>query len=258
MNFSVEHVVGEEGRVAARHGARRSRRWASTPSSCATRSAGCAVAGGRLGRRVGDQRRRRLARAPHPGPARLLHDPPATSAALDGMRIAIVGDIKHSPGGPLATCSPSPPSAPRSRWWRRRRCCRRASTAGRSSVSHDLDARAAQASTSCYLLRMQRERMTEALLPSLREYTAGYGLTAARADLLDRARPGDAPGPDEPGRRDRRRGRRPAHGRSSSTRCATAWPCAWRCCSCCSAAARTCDERSAVDRSTLVHRRAAA
>ena len=28
-----------------------------------------------------------------------------------------------------------------------------------------------------YLLRMQRERMTEALLPSLREYTASYGLT---------------------------------------------------------------------------------
>ena len=33
-----------------------------------------------------------------------------------------------------------------------------------------------------YLLRMQRERMTEALVPSLREYTARYGLTPARAD----------------------------------------------------------------------------
>src|SRR3546814_10474859 len=31
---------------------------------------------------------------------------------------------------------------------------------------------------------MQRERMTEALLPSLREYTATYGLTLRRAGLL--------------------------------------------------------------------------
>ena len=36
----------------------------------------------------------------------------------------------------------------------------------------------------CYLLRMQRERMTEALVPSLREYTALYGLTARRAARL--------------------------------------------------------------------------
>ena len=35
-----------------------------------------------------------------------------------------------------------------------------------------------------YLLRLQRERMDEALLPSLREYTATYGLTRARAQLL--------------------------------------------------------------------------
>ena len=35
-----------------------------------------------------------------------------------------------------------------------------------------------------YLLRMQRERMTEALLPSLREYTATFGLTNRRVDLL--------------------------------------------------------------------------
>ncbi len=35
-----------------------------------------------------------------------------------------------------------------------------------------------------YLLRMQKERMTESLIPSLREYTAGYGLTRRRVDLL--------------------------------------------------------------------------
>ena len=35
-----------------------------------------------------------------------------------------------------------------------------------------------------YLLRIQRERQQEALFPSLREYTARYGLTAARAARL--------------------------------------------------------------------------
>jgi aspartate carbamoyltransferase catalytic subunit len=35
-----------------------------------------------------------------------------------------------------------------------------------------------------YLLRMQRERMTEALVPSLREYTTRFGLTPDRARRL--------------------------------------------------------------------------
>ncbi len=35
-----------------------------------------------------------------------------------------------------------------------------------------------------YLLRMQKERMTEALIPSLREYTARFGLTRRRVDAL--------------------------------------------------------------------------
>jgi aspartate carbamoyltransferase catalytic subunit len=35
-----------------------------------------------------------------------------------------------------------------------------------------------------YLLRMQQERMTESLVPSLREYTARFGLTPARAARL--------------------------------------------------------------------------
>jgi aspartate carbamoyltransferase catalytic subunit len=52
-----------------------------------------------------------------------------------------------------------------------------------AEVSHDLDEVAAK-SDVVYLLRLQRERMQEALLPSLREYTATYGLTRARARLL--------------------------------------------------------------------------
>ena len=35
-----------------------------------------------------------------------------------------------------------------------------------------------------YLLRMQQERMNEALVPSLREYTMRFGLTAERAARL--------------------------------------------------------------------------
>ena len=48
------------------------------------------------------------------------------------------------------------------------------------TVSHDLDDVLPKADV-VYLLRMQRERQTEALLPSLREYTARYGLTRRRA-----------------------------------------------------------------------------
>jgi aspartate carbamoyltransferase catalytic subunit len=35
-----------------------------------------------------------------------------------------------------------------------------------------------------YLLRMQQERMNEALVPNLREYTSRFGLTAERAAAL--------------------------------------------------------------------------
>ena len=52
--------------------------------------------------------------------------------------------------------------------------------------------------------------MTEALVPSLREYTARYGLTARRVDALRDDALVMHPGPDEPRRRDQRRGRRPA------------------------------------------------
>jgi aspartate carbamoyltransferase catalytic subunit len=113
--------------------------------------------------------------------------------SIEGRQIAIVGDIKHSRvarsdvlaftalGADVTLVAP-PTLLP-------------ASLEGWPvSVSHDLDSVLAK-SEIVYLLRMQRERMTEALLPSLREYTAGYGLTRRRVDLL----PDDAlvmhPGP---------------------------------------------------------------
>jgi aspartate carbamoyltransferase catalytic subunit len=102
--------------------------------------------------------------------------------SLDGLRIAIVGDIKHSRvarsnvlaftrlGAEVTLVAPPtllPPDL--SRW--------------PVGVAHDLDA-VLPKSDVVYVLRMQKERQSEALLPSLREYTAGYGLTRARAELL--------------------------------------------------------------------------
>jgi aspartate carbamoyltransferase catalytic subunit len=101
---------------------------------------------------------------------------------VDGLRIAIVGDIKHSRvarsdvlafdllGAEVTLVAPPTLLPPSVTGWPVR-------------VSHDLDATLGDVDV-CYLLRMQRERMTEALLPSLREYTARYGLTRRRAELL--------------------------------------------------------------------------
>jgi aspartate carbamoyltransferase catalytic subunit len=101
---------------------------------------------------------------------------------LAGRHIAIVGDVKHSRvarsdawafttlGAEVTLVAP-PTLLP-------------ASTEGWPvRVSHDLDAVLGDVD-AVYLLRMQQERMTEALIPSLREYTACYGLTARRVDLL--------------------------------------------------------------------------
>jgi aspartate carbamoyltransferase catalytic subunit len=113
--------------------------------------------------------------------------------SLEGRHIAIVGDIKHSRvarsdvlaftklGAEVTLVAPPTLLPPSLDGWP-------------VHVSHDLDSVLPKIDV-CYLLRMQRERMTEALLPSLREYTALYGLTRRRADQL----PADAlimhPGP---------------------------------------------------------------
>ena len=101
---------------------------------------------------------------------------------FDGLRIAIVGDIKHSRVarsdiqaftrlGALVTVVAPPTLLPPSMdGWP-------------VEVSHDLDAIVPEVDV-LYLLRMQRERMTDALVPSLREYTSLYGLTPARARTL--------------------------------------------------------------------------
>jgi aspartate carbamoyltransferase catalytic subunit len=102
--------------------------------------------------------------------------------SLAGLRIAIVGDVKHSRvarsnvlafsqlGAEVTLVAPPTLLPPDLTGWP-------------VAVSHELDGVLPKADV-VYLLRMQRERQAESLLPSLREYTARYGLTRARAQLL--------------------------------------------------------------------------
>jgi aspartate carbamoyltransferase catalytic subunit len=98
---------------------------------------------------------------------------------LDGLRIAVVGDVKHSRvarsdvevfqalGADVTLVAPAtllPPVAPAP------------ATDALDDVIDKVDV--------LYLLRMQRERMHEALVPSLREYSARFALTPERARRL--------------------------------------------------------------------------
>jgi aspartate carbamoyltransferase catalytic subunit len=102
---------------------------------------------------------------------------------LEGLRIAIVGDVKHSRvarsnvlafsllGAEVTLVAPPTLLPPSLDGWQI------------AAASHDLDDVLPKADV-VYLLRLQAERQTEALLPSLREYTAAFGLTRDRARLL--------------------------------------------------------------------------
>lgn len=101
---------------------------------------------------------------------------------FDGLHIAIVGDIKHSRvarsdiqafaalGARVTLVAPPTLLPPSIADWP-------------VEVSHSLDPLLPHLDV-LYLLRVQRERMADALLPSLDEYSAMYGLTAARAAKL--------------------------------------------------------------------------
>ena len=102
--------------------------------------------------------------------------------SLDGRVVAIVGDIRHSRvarsdieaftrlGARVVLVAPPTLLPPTLAPWD-------------VEVTEDLDSVLGHVDV-CYLLRMQRERMNEALIPSLREYTTRFGLDAARADRL--------------------------------------------------------------------------
>ncbi|CAA9238324.1 MAG: Aspartate carbamoyltransferase [uncultured Acidimicrobiales bacterium] len=104
------------------------------------------------------------------------------SGSFDGLVVAIVGDVKHSRvarsdilaltalGAEVTLVAPPTLLPPGIGSWP-------------VVVSHDLDAVLPKVDV-VMLLRMQVERQDEALLPSMREYTATYGLTRDRARLL--------------------------------------------------------------------------
>ncbi len=106
----------------------------------------------------------------------------ARRGSLKGARILVVGDVAHSRvarsnvwafdalGAEVCLVAPPTLLPPSLQGWPVR-------------VSHDLDAELGDADV-VYLLRLQRERQVGALLPSVREYTRGFGLTRDRARRL--------------------------------------------------------------------------
>jgi len=102
--------------------------------------------------------------------------------SLEGRRIALVGDIRHSRvarsdvdvftklGAHVTLVAPPTLLPPSLEGWP-------------VDVAPSLD-EVIEELDVLYLLRMQRERTNEALVPTLREYTDRFGLTAARAARL--------------------------------------------------------------------------
>jgi aspartate carbamoyltransferase catalytic subunit len=102
--------------------------------------------------------------------------------SLRDRRIAIVGDVRHSRvarsdvlaytalGAHVTLVAPPTLLPPSLEGWP-------------VEVSHDLDG-VLRKVDAVEVLRLQHERQIEALVPSLREYTATYGLTRDRARLL--------------------------------------------------------------------------
>ena len=101
---------------------------------------------------------------------------------LEGLNVAIVGDVRHSRvarsltfalarmGGQVTLVGPPtliPPEAP---GWG-------------AVVSHDLDSVLPKLDV-CYMLRVQRERQRQQFFPSVREYSRRFGLSPARGDAL--------------------------------------------------------------------------
>jgi len=100
-------------------------------------------------------------------------------AGFDGLRVAIVGDIKHSRVARSTTAAFKALGADVT-WVAPRTLL---PPVVHEHVENDIDA-VLESSDVLYMLRMQKERMTEALVPNLREYTTRFGLTPERAARL--------------------------------------------------------------------------
>jgi aspartate carbamoyltransferase catalytic subunit len=102
--------------------------------------------------------------------------------SFEGLRLAIVGDVRHSRvarsltlamskmGGEVTLVGPPtliPPEAP----------------AWGAEVSHDIDDVLPKLDV-CYMLRVQKERQRQQFFPSVREYSRLFGLSRARVQAL--------------------------------------------------------------------------
>ncbi len=101
---------------------------------------------------------------------------------LDGLRVAVVGDVMHSRvarsltfgltkmGAQVTLAGPATLIPPQATSWG-------------ADVSYDLDEILPKADV-CYMLRVQHERHGLHFFPSVREYARLYGLNRERVDLL--------------------------------------------------------------------------
>jgi aspartate carbamoyltransferase catalytic subunit len=111
-----------------------------------------------------------------------IHGQAGEAPSLAGLHIGIIGDIRHSRvarsevqaftalGATVTLIAPPTLLPPSLVGWP-------------VAVSHDLD-NVLPSLDVVALLRVQQERMDEALIPSLTEYVNGYGITAARASAI--------------------------------------------------------------------------
>ncbi|HEX2049760.1 MAG TPA: aspartate carbamoyltransferase catalytic subunit [Actinomycetota bacterium] len=103
---------------------------------------------------------------------------------FDGLHVAIVGDVAHSRvarsnvkglvtmGARVTLVGPPTLIPPQARSWG-------------ADISYDLDDVLGDVDV-CYLLRVQKERLSEPLFPSAREYAALWGLDARRVARMKR------------------------------------------------------------------------
>jgi aspartate carbamoyltransferase catalytic subunit len=111
-----------------------------------------------------------------------LHGEAGADPRLDGVHIGLIGDIRHSRvarsdvqafsalGATITLVAPPTLLPPGVEDWP-------------VTVRHDLDAVLPELDV-VGLLRVQQERMDEALIPSIHEYVQGYGITPERASLV--------------------------------------------------------------------------
>jgi aspartate carbamoyltransferase catalytic subunit len=103
---------------------------------------------------------------------------------FEGLRVAIVGDVLHSRvarsnvkglvtmGAEVVLVGPPTLVPPQGKTWG-------------AEIVHDLDSVIGDVDI-CYLLRVQQERQSEQLFPSVREYAALWGLDARRVAKMKR------------------------------------------------------------------------